>query len=255
MNRREFGGGLGAIVIGRLLPVAPVGLLDERIPMAGVADDASPGGRLPTEVAGVRLVDSGPAKKATALARDVSPPYLFNHCMRTYLFGTLIGRREARRCDEELLFLACILHDLGLTERFMGDMPFEIQGAEAAARFLKDQGVSSEMVAVVWDGIAMHPHAMAGHKQPEIALVAAGAGADVLGPDPSQVTDSLKNQVVQAFPRLGFKKAFVKGCADVVLRHPRGATRSFMRDIGERHVPGFQPPNICDAIERAPFTE
>jgi hypothetical protein len=255
MNRREFGGGLGAIVIGRLLAAVPVGSLDERNPMASVGDDAAEGGRLPTEIAGVRLVDSALAKKATALAREVSPAYLFNHCMRTYLFGALIGRSEARRCDEELLFLACTLHDLGLTERFMGEMPFEIQGAEAAARFLKDQGVSSERVAVVWDGIAMHPHAMADHKQPEIALVAAGAGADVLGPDPSQVTGALKNQVVQAFPRLGFKKAFVKSCADVVQRHPRGATRSFMRDIGERHVPGFQPPNICDAIERAPFNE
>jgi hypothetical protein len=254
MNRREFGSGLGAIVIGRLLP-APVGSLNERIPMARVGDRAGPGGPLPTEVAGVRLVDSGLAKKATALARDVSPAYLFNHCMRTYLFGTLIGRSEARRCDEEVLFLACTLHDLGLTERFMGEMPFEIQGAEAAGRFLKDQGLSSERVAVVWDGIAMHPLAIADHKQPEIALVAAGAGADVLGPDPSQVTNVLKNQVVQAFPRLGFKKAFVKSCADVVQRYPRGATRSFMRDIGERSVPGFQPPNICDAIERAPFTE
>src|ERR1700693_5367916 len=181
MNRREFGSGLGAIVVGRLLPAAPVGSLDERIPMAGIADDPAPGGPLPTEVAGVRLVDSGPAKKAAALAREVSPAYLFNHCMRTYLFGTLIGRSERRRCDEELLFLACTLHDLGLTERFMGEMPFEIQGAEAAARFLKDRGVSSEKVAVVWDGIAMHPYAMAGHKQPEIALVAAGAGAEVLG--------------------------------------------------------------------------
>jgi len=60
---------------------------------------------------------------------------------------------------------------------------------------------------------------------------------------------------VQAFPRLGFKKAFVESCSDVVRRYPRGAGRTFMRDIGERHVRGFQPPNICDAIERAPFTE
>jgi len=240
MNRREFGSGLGGIVIGRLLTAARMG--DER-------------GRLPAEVAGVRLVDSGVAKKATALAREVSPPYLFNHSMRTYLFGTLIGRSEARRCDEELLFLACILHDLGLTERFMGPMPFEIQGAEAAARFLKDQGVSVERAAVVWDGIAMHALPIAGHKQPEIALVAAGAGADVLGPDPAQVMDARKNEIVQAFPRLGFKKAFVETCSDVVRRFPRGAGRTFMRDIGERHVRGFQPPNICDAIDRAPFTE
>jgi len=254
MNRREFGSGLGAIVIGRLLPTA-VGSVDDRTPMAGVADGAAPGGRLPAEVAGVRLVDSDVAKKATALAREVSPAYLFNHCMRTYLFGTLIGRSEARRCDEELFFLACTLHDLGLTERFMGPMPFEIQGAQAAARFLKDQGLSSEKVGIVWDGIAMHPLPIADHKQPEIALVAAGAGADVLGPDPSQVTDARKNQIVQAFPRLGFKKAFVESCSDVVRKYPRGAGRTFMRDIGERHVRGFQPSNICDAIERAPFTE
>jgi hypothetical protein len=254
MNRREFGSGLGAIVIGRLLPTA-VGSVDERTPMAGVAAGGASVGRLPTEVAGVRLVDSDLAKKATALAREVSPAYLFNHCMRTYLFGALIGRGEARRCDEELLFLACTLHDLGLTERFMGPMPFEIQGAEAAARFLKDQGLSSEKVGIVWDGIAMHPLPIADHKQPEIALVAAGAGADVLGPDPSQVTDAQKNQIVQAFPRLGFKKAFVESCSDVVRRYPRGAGRTFMRDIGERHVRGFRPPNICDAIERAPFTE
>ena len=32
------------------------------------------------------------------------------------------------RIDAEMLYLACILHDLGLTEKFQGDLPFEIQG-------------------------------------------------------------------------------------------------------------------------------
>lgn len=32
------------------------------------------------------------------------------------------------RIDAEMLCLACILHDLGLTEKFQGDLPFEIQG-------------------------------------------------------------------------------------------------------------------------------
>src|SRR5207253_4840932 len=117
MIRREFSSGLGAIVIGRLLPAAPVGSPNDRL--TGV--DAARG-RLPAEVAGVRLIDSDVAKKATALAREACPPYLFNHGVRTYLFGALIGRSEARRWDEELLFLACVLHDLGLTERFMGPM-------------------------------------------------------------------------------------------------------------------------------------
>ena len=32
------------------------------------------------------------------------------------------------RIDAEMLYLACILHDLGLTEKFQRDLPFEIQG-------------------------------------------------------------------------------------------------------------------------------
>lgn len=38
---------------------------------------------LPKSVAGIRLVDSPVAKAAVELAREVSPPYLFNHAMRT----------------------------------------------------------------------------------------------------------------------------------------------------------------------------
>ena len=68
------------------------------------------------------------------MARETSPPFLFNHSMRTYLFGALLGKDLA--FDHELLFLACILHDLGLTDRYAGEKPFEIEGAEAARKFL-----------------------------------------------------------------------------------------------------------------------
>ena len=68
------------------------------------------------------------------------PVYLFNHAMRTYIFGSLIGRTHGHRFDEETLYLACIFHDLGLTERFEGNLPFEIQGAEAARGFSRLMG-------------------------------------------------------------------------------------------------------------------
>jgi hypothetical protein len=153
------------------------------------------------------------------------------------------------------LYLACVLHDLGLTTRFAGDMPFEIQGADAAVRFLQQGGCAKRRAMTVWDGIAMHPYAIASHKQPEIALVAAGAAADVIGSDLSRVTARDQAEVIRAYPRLQFKQAFVVTCADVVRQHPRGASRSFMRDIGERYVPDFRVGNICDAIETSPFSE
>jgi hypothetical protein len=204
-------------------------------------------------VAGVRLVDSTLARAATEFCRDLSPPFLFNHAVRTFLFGALIGRARRQTWDAEVLYLACVLHDLGLTSRFAGEMPFEIQGADAAVRFLRKRGFAKGRSMTVWDGIAMHPYAIASHKQPEIALVAAGAAADVVGADLALLTPQDRAEVVRAYPRPQFKHAFVSTCADVVRQHPRGASRSFMRDIGERYVADFRPGNICDAIEGSPF--
>jgi len=211
--------------------------------------------RWPSVVAGVRLVDSEIARRATELSRAVSPAYLFNHAVRTYLFGSLVGRALGQKFDEEILYLACILHDLGLTERFEGDPPFEIQGAEAAKHFLEEHAFAQEKIGIVWDGIAMHASPIGQYKQPEIALVGEGAGADVIEPDFSQIKKGDVDEIVKAFPRLKFKDAFVKTCADVVRKHPRGASSSFMRDIRERCVPEFHPRNFCDRITQAPFSE
>jgi hypothetical protein len=211
---------------------------------------------MPGSVAGICFVDSRIALAATVLAREASPPYLFNHVARTYLFSALIAKARQLRFDEELLYLACILHDLGLTERFMGDLPFEIQGAQAASRFLDERGFPKAGSALVWNAIAMHASPIGAYQQPEIALVGEGAGADVVSPDFSEISEATVKEVITAFPRLGFKEEFVKTCADLVRKHPRGASRSFMmRDIGERYVPEFHPTNICDLILKAPFKE
>ncbi|MBV9182528.1 MAG: HD domain-containing protein [Acidobacteria bacterium] len=212
-------------------------------------------GSRPLTVAGVQLVDSDLAKKATELTRSVSPPYLFNHAVRTFVFGSLIGKALGQKFDEEVLYLSCILHDLGLTEKFQGDLPFEIQGAEAARRFLQQNGYEETKASTVWDGIAMHASVIGEFKGPEIALVGEGAGADVLGPDFSKVSRGQMHEILAAYPRINFKHSFVKTCADVVRRHPGGAGRSFMRDIGERYVSEYRPKNFCDAIETAPFRE
>jgi HD domain len=254
MDRREFILGIGTFAIGE------GDWMEQGTKISPGMIQAATGSASHTEttastVAGIRLIDSQIARAATDLARSVSPAHLFNHAVRTFLFAALIGRARGQKFDEEVLYLACILHDLGLTERFEGDLPFEIQGAQAAQRFLGEHGYDTTKSAIVWDGIAMHPSAIGQFKQPSIALVGDGAAADVLGPDFSEVRKSQMYEVVTAYPRLGFKNCFVKTCADVVRRHPKGAARSFMRDIGERYVADYHPRNICDLIAQAPFEE
>jgi hypothetical protein len=90
----------------------------------------------------------------------------------------------------------------------MGPLPFEIQGAEAARKLLLTAGLDARTAEVVWDAIAMHPLAISGFKRPEIALVAAGASADVFGVDLDKVDSSKVAEVLVAFPRLAFKREF-----------------------------------------------
>jgi hypothetical protein len=66
----------------------------------------------------------------------------------------------------------------------MGYQRFEVDGADASVEFLKASGVPHESVEIVWDAIALHSPSSRGiaeRKRPEIALVSAGAGADVAG--------------------------------------------------------------------------
>jgi hypothetical protein len=170
MNRREFIAGAASFAIGSTLQRD-----DSTTLRSGAGQKSSPEEletqSFPSVVAGVRLVDSKVARAATQLSREVSPPYLFNHAVRTFLFGSLIGRKLRQKFDKEVFYLACILHDLGLTERFEGELPFEIQGAEAAKAFLEEIAYAKDKIGVVWDGIAMHASFIGHYKQLEIRLV------------------------------------------------------------------------------------
>jgi hypothetical protein len=50
----------------------------------------------------------------------VTPLWLLNHLLRTYVFAELLGRRSAMKYGSELLYLGAIMHDLGLTVEFSG---------------------------------------------------------------------------------------------------------------------------------------
>ncbi len=51
------------------------------------------------------IPDSELTLKATKLVAEVSPQFLYHHCMRTFLFANLIGQRQEMKIDRELLYL------------------------------------------------------------------------------------------------------------------------------------------------------
>ena len=202
------------------------------------------------------MPDSKLARDATDYVRELSAPVVFNHVLRTYVFGALLGRAMNLKFDAELFYLGAVFHDLGQTERFMGKQRFEVDGADAAAEFLQAKSVPKESIEVVWDAVALHTSGgIVERKRPEIALVSAGAGADVAGFGIDRLRREAVAQVIAVFPRPGFKKAYQKVMAEIVVRKPETAAGNFLAGIGERHVAGYKAPNFCDLINASPFAE
>ncbi|MGY5126909.1 hypothetical protein [Streptomyces nigrescens] len=58
-------------------------------------------------------------RKVRDFVDEAAQPYLRNHSLRAFLFGRAAaaqaGRRPGKDYDEEVLFLICALHDMGLT--------------------------------------------------------------------------------------------------------------------------------------------
>jgi hypothetical protein len=144
-----------------------------------------------------------------AWVRTVEPPYLYNHSVRAYVFGRALGQERGltpgEDYDDELLFLGCVLHDVGLTEPGDGDQRFEVDGADLAVRFLLDNGLAPERAEIVWDAIALHTSlGIAGRKRPEIALMQAGTAADVMG-GPADLPPGLAERTLDVLPRLDLR--------------------------------------------------
>ena len=80
--------------------------------------------------------------------------------------------------DDELLFLSCILHDIGLAAQADRGRRFEVDGAEAAVDLLRANGLEAARARLVWDAIALHTSAgIAEHRGNEVALTRARPGS------------------------------------------------------------------------------
>ncbi len=209
-----------------------------------------------TKLFDTKFPDTDVCKAALQLARDHSPEFLFNHVLRTFVFGDAVGRSADQHYDREMLFLGCALHDLGLVDEFVGEGRFEVDGADAAAEFLSREGYSDKKIAVIWDAIALHTTLeVPQRKQPEIALVQMGAGLDI-GIFPLELVQSgTLKQTLDAYPRLGFKKAMLETMSGIVARKPMTGMVNVMGDIGHRCVESFAIPNFCDVVEGSAFDE
>jgi hypothetical protein len=198
--------------------------------------------------------DSKYTRNAVSLVERVHSKAMMAHVHRTWWFAEYLGRQRGLKYDPEVVYLASLYHDLGLTEAYGADSRFEVDGADAARRILLSADYPAEKAEQVWDAIALHSSGgIAERKQPEIALVYLGAHVDVFGMFLDEITPSFIDDVLQIYPRDGFKRAFQLALAEVARKKPQTAVGTGVADIARRHIHGFECPNVCDLIDHAPF--
>lgn len=207
-------------------------------------------------IAGVSVPDDSLITAVIEHAQRLSEPYLFNHAMRSWLFAETIGRVKGIDYDHEVVAIGTILHDIGLTAHVSGPNRFEVNGADAALSFIKGAGLSDRRAQLIWDLVALNSTpSLALHKEPEVAVGTMGIGLDYGGFGVEAIPAGDLERILGAFPRLRMKQRLADTCCRLVTAKPETSYDNFLRDFGERFVPGYQAVSTVDFLMNAPFDE
>lgn len=201
-----------------------------------------------------RLPETALATAAYRFAEQTEPAFVFHHSVRSFIYARVLAERRghlpAVDYDEELLFLGCVLHDLGLTENGNCDQRFEVDGADVAAAFLREHGVDQRRIDTVWDAIALHSsEGIASRKCLEVALTQAGTGADVLGHDREILPADLVERVHAVLPRADIGYALTDAIVAQAIRKPSKARPlTFPGELVRKHLPNGAMPEWHDLL-------
>jgi hypothetical protein len=205
-------------------------------------------------IEGISIPDSKLAKAVTEMVRDTASELLFNHSSRVYCFGALAGQQNGLKFDPELLYTGAMFHDMGLTRQHSSEHErFEVDGANAAADFLRSHDIAQSDIDTVWTAIALHTTpGIPRHMHPVVALVTAGVEMDVLGLTYRQYSDAEREAVVKAFPRTPhFKEDIIQAFYDGIRHKPDTTFGNVKADVLADKDPHFHRGNFCSVIRNS----
>src|ERR1700682_722118 len=204
-----------------------------------------------TSISGVMVPDSKLARETTELVRDTESPLLFNHSTRVYYFGSLAGKRRTLKFDPELLYIAAMFHDMGLTPQYSSESDrFEVDGANSARAFLRRHNIPQQEIDTVWTAIALHTTpGIPQYMHPVVALLTNGVEMDVLGIAYSQFSDADREAIVAAYPRTEhFKENIIQAFYDGIRHKPETTFGNVKADVLADKDRKFQRTNFCSVI-------
>lgn len=208
-------------------------------------------------IAGVAIPATPLSRRAESYVRSQEPDFLYNHSVRTYLFGALWLKAKGLSYEPETAYVASLFHDWGLVPgHASARFSFEIDGANKAEEFVKANGGTPEQARTVWNAIVMHDmgRPYQAHQSNEALLLGAGAGGDVDGIDPKVIPSATVEQVLRAYPRLQFKKRFTAAVVDQCRRKPTSQI-GWRAKLCLKVAPNADRGSVEEEIAASPFTE
>ncbi|MFI5782998.1 HD domain-containing protein [Nocardia sp. NPDC051570] len=174
------------------------------------------------ELADVILPDTDAARGALLVATEYCSPALLNHSVRSYVWAVALARAERIEFDAELLYVAAVLHDIGLVAEFDSHtVPFEEAGGHVARVFAAGAGWSVPrrqrlleiIVRHMWDKVEVTV-------DPEGYLLEASTAIDISGRGVDLLEPGLRAEVLARWPRLDLVEEFAGRFEDQARRKP-----------------------------------
>lgn len=166
--------------------------------------------------------------------------------MRSFLLGRQAALRDGvADLDAESFCLAALFHDAGTAARYNGSARFEVEGADAAARFLQQRGWSAIAVDPIWEAIALHTTPGVRERRGPITHYLRRGVEIEFGP--RELRASFDDGILDAetrYPRTDLEEVLQTLVVEQALRQPQKATApSWAADLVRNHQPGRKGVN------------
>jgi hypothetical protein len=212
----------------------------------------------PTELAPLqaRLPDTPAVAQALQAMAELGHTAVLQHSWRCHWWGMALGQAGGHQVDEELLLVACLMHDLGMLgpggrqagagaagqaqgpmgahgEALLGGCAcFTGQSAAVAMQVAHTQGWPAARTLALGDAIALHMNGQVAVSQGvEAHLLQQATACDVIGARLAQLPRGYRQAVLQAHPRGDFDQVFSRFVAGQAREHP-GSRAALMHQVG-----------------------
>ncbi|KAI0459172.1 hypothetical protein F5B21DRAFT_457451 [Xylaria acuta] len=223
---------------------------------AAVAAPGHKGKKLPTtKIANIEVVDTQLVRDAVAEVKKFIPlqPYLYNHVMRSWLFGAAAFNNNATlkaQIDLEAHAIGTLMHDLGWDMR--PDSPwvtkehrFEVDGGAGALKFIRSHPCAkSEWGELreqwVYDAIALQAISdIPDFKSIQTQWMIKSVGFEFPGPRSPLIKDADYDSILAEFPNDTLFRGTNVTFTWFAATKPEATYNTFIQDFGTEYVPGY----------------